>query len=341
MTGRDWTGLDGTGRDWTGLDGTGRDWTGPTWSRQPAPRLPFAAAPPPLSLSAHPSVSALSSACATRWVEASLSRADKLRKLRRYIRRAMMGKSTAAFNSWVETVDAIASMREALRKAVNVGIGRAWRRWVECVDERHRLREVAMRVGLRMMRRVQAAVVDAWVETVAAVVEAREAKLRHAVIMMSRRMVAMCFAAWAGEHATDAVQREAKMRRAVGLFHAKACTLCMRAWVDMYRHEQELKARYAAQWANRDLAAAVRTWGELAQRRKAQGFRLRAIGIRMARRTEVCMCVCMCVCMYVCTHTRRTEVCSWHAHTSHGTLTHRMAWQNSACALPSHPRCSC
>ena len=150
-----------------------------------------------------------------------------------------------------------------------------------------RRRDVAMRVARRMLRRLQAAVFDAWYENVQLAVEAREDKLRHAYIMMHLRVVQLCFRAWAQTCAGDAARRETGMRRVLGLMRSRIATLCMRAWVDMYREQQALKAKAASRWANQGLVAGFQTWATKAAEQKKLRARLRAIAIRMSRRLEV------------------------------------------------------
>ena len=178
-------------------------------------------------------------------------------------------------------------MRAALHMAMNAGLVKAWRRWEECVEERSRLLDLAGRVMRRMRARVQAAVFGAAAEKAAAAVEAREGRLRHAVVMMHLRVVQLCFRAWADASLADVATREGNYRRAIGMFGHTVLTKCVRAWVAMYEEERALKAAAATKWLSGMVGVAFRTWEDAARRKKAQRMRLRAMAIRMARRLEV------------------------------------------------------
>lgn len=204
-------------------------------------------------------------------------------QLRRWVNRT----SFLAFSTWVELLRDNLLMRTALRRALNRGLALAFNRWAELAEEKARLRLVAERVMRRMLSRCQAGAFDGWYAAVREVVDAREARLRHAVIQMHLAVVQRCFVAWADSCVGVEQQRERRARQILGRIRNRALVICMEAWIETTKKALHLKAYYAARWANILLAKLFLAWQRTAHREASIRLRTRAMVIRMARRTEV------------------------------------------------------
>ena len=73
-------------------------------------------------------------------------------------------------------------------------------------------------------------------------------------MMMRSRMAQVCFVAWANACVGEAQRHETAMRRVLGRIRTRALVECLDAWVDATRDALQLKAYYAARWANLLLA---------------------------------------------------------------------------------------
>ena len=196
-------------------------------------------------------------------------------------------RRSGAWNAWVQLVEQRAMMARTLQLAVHAGAGKAFRRWDEMVSERERLHALASRVARRMMKRVQAAVFDCWYERIHEAISEREGKLRRAIIMMSRRMVAWCLSEWKRKAVGIAERREARMRHILGRIRNRAVVLCVTEWRAYTARARELKQYYAARLASVLRAKVFAAWAATARREAGMRLRMRAMAIRMARRTEV------------------------------------------------------
>ena len=124
-------------------------------------------------------------------------------------------------------------------------------------------------------------------EAVRELIESREAKLRNAVIMMKLRMVQHCFHEWSSKCVGVERRREMRTRQILGRIRNRAAVICLQVWIEATQRQLKLKAYYAARWANILLAKLFLAWAHTAYREASIKLRLRAMAIRMARRTEV------------------------------------------------------
>jgi hypothetical protein len=225
--------------------------------------------------------------CWEKWTGVAAAARRKATQLRKVARRFGHAREGAAFNSWLAVLAENRLMRKVLRRALHAGVGRAFGRWYECVEERIRLRELAMRIGRRMMNRVQAATFDSWYECIQASIEKREATLRKAIVQIHYKWVAMCFGAWSGLSQGVTDRRSKALGGALGRMRMRAAALCFEAWAESYRRAGALRAKYATRFVAAGLGAAYRTWAETSRELKRLKSRLKKIAIRMARRVEV------------------------------------------------------
>ena len=100
------------------------------------------------------------------------------------------------------------------------------------------------------MPRAWCVVVVAGYEEVQSIIERRDGRLRNAVLMMSRRVAVRCFEAWRDACVGQADLRERRTLHIIGRIRNRAVVLCLEAWRDDTRRARELKAYYAARWAN-------------------------------------------------------------------------------------------
>ena len=225
--------------------------------------------------------------CWEKWTGVAAAARRAAQQLRKVARRFGHAREGAAFNSWLAVMAENRLMRKVLRRALHAGVGRAFGRWYECVEARIRLRKLAMRVGRRMMNRVQAATFDSWYEFIQASIEKREATLRKVIVQLHYKWVAMCFGAWSGLNKGVTDRRSKALGGALGRLRMRAAALCFEAWAESYRRAGALRAKYAKRFVAAGLGPAYRTWAETSRELKRLKSRLKKIAIRMARRVEV------------------------------------------------------
>ena len=255
-------------------------------------------------------------ACWDKWSQSSLQQAENARKMRKLLRRWRNKEVADAWSAWMQLIHErevnacmqtrpgllpflsllltalfscirAQALHRALNSALHSSTGKAFRRWEEMVDERIRLKDVATRVMKRMMNRLAASVFDAWYDEIREQVENREAAYRSVIIMMKLRMVQWCFKEWARKCVGIAQARDSRKREILGRIRHRAVVICLQEWKAYTQDAMKLRRYYAARWLNALLAKLFDAWRDIAHVEAGKRLKMRAMAIRMARRTEV------------------------------------------------------
>ena len=189
--------------------------------------------------------------------------------------RALAHWSAGALSASYRTLEAHAAGRRRVRRAARAwkgaALGRALRRWIEFVDERAALREVGLRVVMRLARGRQAACLRALGEFARGQGDARRAVARWRGASLAR-----AFAAWVA-HASWAVAAAESARVALVRWEGRLRLAAFRRLRDQARASAGLRAALA-HWREGELGRAFGTWVEaVAEAHAAREAQLRAL----------------------------------------------------------------
>jgi hypothetical protein len=77
------------------------------------------------------------------------------------------------------------------------------------------------------------------------------------------------------------------MRKSVGNLRMRAATVCFAAWVAWTAEARHVRHKYASRWMLRVAHKILVAWAATARKEARVRLRMRAMSIRMSRRTEV------------------------------------------------------
>ena len=219
------------------------------------------------------------------WLQWSTSLLD-MSRMRRFASRLLRRGLAKTFDTWLEQVDAIHQVRKRMkpiaRRMLLRGLGAALNKWLDVASEGRRLRAI----GRRMMNSGLVRCLNRW--SLAAYESARSLRLlKRVASRVASRVKVRVFEAWARATDETKAERETKQRRALNMMRNRGLAAAFYGWIAATKDAAKLRHKYLARWFHALTIKCYLAWSKWARQEVDTRARMRAIAIRIARRTEV------------------------------------------------------
>ena len=219
------------------------------------------------------------------WLQWSTSLLD-MSRMRRFASRLLRRGLAKTFDTWLEQVDAIHQVRKRMkpiaRRMLLRGLGAALNKWLDVSSKGRRLRAI----GRRMMNSGLVRCLNRW--SLAAYESARSLRLlKRVASRVASRVKVRVFEAWARATDETKAERETKQRRALNMMRNRGLAAAFYGWIAATKDAAKLRHKYLARWFHALTIKCYLAWSKWARQEVDTRARMRAIAIRIARRTEV------------------------------------------------------